>query len=1582
MSTWKVTICCVLVLLLAVSVGGTAAQQGEPVQIMFLHHSCGANLIEQGGLRQQLSQMGYQFFDHGYNEDGLRLADGSYAGWNFDIPGDNTDPDGFAALFAQPVHDPPDNAFSYLLQYDVLAFKSCFPVSGIYSDDQLHEYMGYYLGIRDVMDQHPDKLFIVVTQPPLHPEETDATTAARARQFTDWLASSEFLGGHPNVVTFNFFDYLADGSNMLRAEYREEWVDSHPNAYANQTIAPLFAQFIDQAIRSYSPAASPPPQPDVSQETAPDAQEAAAEGPVMAEGAPTLSAEPLPEQEVAPSAGIVIEPGQTGVVLQRGVSPDAGFMGVSDTFITELWQENTQVGASERLDTFDDDQEKHRILIQFDLTTLPPGLAVTQARLELYRYGYEGEQTPQDISVYLVTTAWVEGTGDNEYPDAAYQPDGATWASPAAGAAWTTPGGDFDAATDYGYGQNGIISIATVQAADPPGWVVWDVTAAVHTWQTGVPNYGLILRSSGAEWTGHQFYSSDYAADPTLRPRLVLTIGEGDTSAEPPAVTPEPLVQEEPAPAQEQPPAEAPAVPAEQTGAVLARFPDTTEGIHVFNDQIDVHNLTDAQVAFAATHYAGSQKLTVSGVRRLRAVNPDFLMLHYRLGVGLGYRQPVGDCQPEGEYLAIINGDDWVQEWPGDDVVQPDWFYWYNGERVYWCAWGWYLMDPDSPAWRAWWGDRILQELALNEADGLFADSVTVPNFLGATDWRPVLPDYDEAFEADWTRRLNDWMTWANGALGDQYALIVNAGMLVTSREVTDYSRADGVMVEGFAGWGEYDRFEMGDWLLQMDRLLALINQGRVVILQSYVYDAPERLWTLANYLLVKGNYTYINLDVTQGAEWFPEYDLPIGYPLANPPASIQGALNSAGLYARAYSNGLVLVNPDPAGVPLSMTLDGPMHLVTGVIGGGELPDNADISGWSVQTTEVTDVTVQPGQAAILLGAPPSAAAAPVSEPVQETQGEAEAAASPATSAPVVAAPSTGDLAVFHRSGQTFLTWPEVPGDQSMTYRVYRSSAPIDAVALEQATLLAELPQGSGIYWTERVRAMEPPYEDASYESLRNYVITDLGEQLPDGTGLFVWTAHENGDGYYAVASADGSLFAAAGPVSETVAEPQPVLVWQSAGGYSRVYTQFMDYATYNPTFDAPRPGNYWMGLPNWEELQFVRSQQYAYNYWVGLPTPEMCGGTVPDLLPLILHIEGWGSRYTVPDSALYWCAVMLWGDDPNQSWYFGFSATHDYQSEAPVTTGPIVNYTEARLLDALYYTIRTQQQPAIDLDRIYAYGHSMGGTGAVMFAERYPHLFAAVSASEPMMNFGAAEMWIDEMESKWGARSLNLPVEIRGPDADRLAAYQGTGVWDWQNLGAQLVARRGDEMAFFSLAHGTQDDAIDWATVAQPSYAYFYEGRRAFISEIIEMDHTWLGFREHPNWMFDYMTFRRNESFPALSYASGSLPVPPGGVGSYNLTLEWSASWNNFAGPPTDTPDEWAVVLRSLAGDQTVDVTPRRLQVFAITPGAAYTWQNISQNDNSVVQEGVVVADADGLVTVEGMIVTGSGNRLVIRPQ
>lgn len=239
----------------AISHHQATAQPSNYHNIVFLHHSVGANLINEGDLRELLAQAGYSLWDHDYNSIGLRDPAGQFIGYSYNVPADNTDPDGLAAVFEQPVYDWPVNTLSALLQHEVIVIKSCFSASDVQSDGEMQTHQQMYLKIRAVIDQHPDKFFIIVTPPPLTPAETRPDDAARARVVADWLKSGEFLNGHPNLVTYDLFGSLIDDQpqspdyNMLRAVYRT--ADSHPNSLASQTIAPQFAAFITNTVARF-----------------------------------------------------------------------------------------------------------------------------------------------------------------------------------------------------------------------------------------------------------------------------------------------------------------------------------------------------------------------------------------------------------------------------------------------------------------------------------------------------------------------------------------------------------------------------------------------------------------------------------------------------------------------------------------------------------------------------------------------------------------------------------------------------------------------------------------------------------------------------------------------------------------------------------------------------------------------------------------------------------------------------------------------------------------------------------------------------------------------------------------------------------------------------------------------------------------------------------------------------------------------------------------------------------------------------------------------------------------------------------
>ena len=231
--------------------------------LFFLHHSTGRNLISDGSVRAHLASRSaaLDFWDHDYNYgapcgsyNGLRNPSGGYEGYDYDIPGNNacgnTDPDGLHYLWTTA-----NSARSTILaNHEVIAFKSCYPASAITSDSLLNQYKQWYLAMGAVFDQYPDKVFVVMSQPPLRRSRTNTTEADRARNFANWLGE-EFVVDHANVVFFDFFDHLAhpdDGSadrNMLRTAYERPYdtTDSHPNDLANQTVGPFFADALADA---------------------------------------------------------------------------------------------------------------------------------------------------------------------------------------------------------------------------------------------------------------------------------------------------------------------------------------------------------------------------------------------------------------------------------------------------------------------------------------------------------------------------------------------------------------------------------------------------------------------------------------------------------------------------------------------------------------------------------------------------------------------------------------------------------------------------------------------------------------------------------------------------------------------------------------------------------------------------------------------------------------------------------------------------------------------------------------------------------------------------------------------------------------------------------------------------------------------------------------------------------------------------------------------------------------------------------------------------------------------------------------
>lgn len=396
--------------------------------------------------------------------------------------------------------------------------------------------------------------------------------------------------------------------------------------------------------------------------------------------------------------------------------------------------------------------------------------------------------------------------------------------------------------------------------------------------------------------------------------------------------------------------------------AQTRRFPDTRDGIHVFSDQLQ-SGMSGPQYSFAATKLAGCQKMLLDDVRNLRAYNPNFIVLHYQLGCGNG---------PE----LFIDGNEWVSDW--DTVAaHVDWFMHQGGSPLHMPQWNWYLMDIGNAGYRAYWSSSCVQRMRDTECDGVFADSFTIDGYFGQlTPEHPWFTDTAECL-AHWVPALQAYGEHLHAALNAEgFHFLPNLGGLVTGWDTTDYGGlADGGMNEGFAAWGNDSYFDLPDWQLQMNRLLSLVGQDRIVICQSYTSDSSlrERMFLVGCYLLIKGARTYFTMIGAEHGEeliYYPEYDIATGSYEGEIPVGVDDLYDARlQCYRRNYANAIVLVNPGTSDVFIA-DLGAPYNLVS-ARGGGSVSESGSYTG-GLFYQAVTGVTLPAHGAAILLKDIPS----------------------------------------------------------------------------------------------------------------------------------------------------------------------------------------------------------------------------------------------------------------------------------------------------------------------------------------------------------------------------------------------------------------------------------------------------------------------------------------------------------------------------------------------------------------------------------------------------------------------------------
>jgi hypothetical protein len=246
------------------------------VKLIFIHHSTGENWLrdDYGGLGQALADNNYFVSDTNYS-------------WGPDSIGDRTDIPNWTEWFTSAntptymdalFNESGQNSEYTRLPNDpggenqIFVFKSCFPNSdlggnpddppGTYEDMTVSGAKYVYNQILQYFASRQDKLFVVITAPPLRKADTSTENATNARAFNDWLVNDwlrENNYPYNNVAVFDFYNVLTGPDNhhrfvngqiehiykpgMNTSHYPTE--DSHPSAKGSQKATEEFIPLLN-----------------------------------------------------------------------------------------------------------------------------------------------------------------------------------------------------------------------------------------------------------------------------------------------------------------------------------------------------------------------------------------------------------------------------------------------------------------------------------------------------------------------------------------------------------------------------------------------------------------------------------------------------------------------------------------------------------------------------------------------------------------------------------------------------------------------------------------------------------------------------------------------------------------------------------------------------------------------------------------------------------------------------------------------------------------------------------------------------------------------------------------------------------------------------------------------------------------------------------------------------------------------------------------------------------------------------------------------------------------------------------------
>jgi len=579
----------------------------------------------------------------------------------------------------------------------------------------------------------------------------------------------------------------------------------------------------------------------------------------------------------------------------------------------------------------------------------------------------------------------------------------------------------------------------------------------------------------------------------------------------------------------------------------------------------------------------------------------------------------------------------------------------------------------------------------------------------------------------------------------------------------------------------------------------------------------------------------------------------------------------------------------------------------------------------------------------------------------------------------------------FHRSGQTFITWKELAepvGKDEVTwgelkaaldrldqrerlrYCVYRSAGPITAKTLHAAELIAEVKPLScwnvngrsverGIDWNlehkyAHMHGHWNPFARASQDGEwgrdcpMDRLAIEPGKPLPRGTGLYVHTAAKAGKAYYAVVTGidgtqntvDVSSKNATGAVSESVAEPEPVLQKEfPPKPYFNYREKRLHYVR-------------WVGPP------YTNLPSQYYNWAVGVPTVKL-GKTHP--LELSLHRDDrsyWRTQYRIERDSV----VVSPHDFPVATWWYGYHES--LGTLKSFKQGTVQPYTERRLL---WFVDWAAKKWPVDRARVFVTsvqrraggagrsGRGGGCSGALHLAFRHPEVFNLCLPGHGV-NPDYASAPRPSMQALWGKPEWKLKTDT------------GDSVWDDLDLVKQVdsypATRELPLVTFTGRTVPKRVGAFIGALLAKGGATMMFFDQWSGPKLIpVSASGTWPGAMVR-------LDVRRDRLMPAFSRsAAAGFRAGQMKYTRLNLGYRWKSD------DVIDAADRAELTIWSGGGRRAApqaDITLRRAQKFKPKPGDVCTWKLGGKG-------GEVTVGKDGLLTIRNVPMPTTPTKLVV---